>query len=94
MDGGCKKGKPEGECCGGCHGHHEEIDVSSLGPEAVELARKFDRVNEGLVGALKARQEILEMLHAEASKSPELKDKFDKVIGSRHPVLVQFVFNQ
>ena len=94
MEGGCKKGKDEDECCGGCHAHHEEVDVTSLGPEAVELAAKFEKVNDGLVSALKARQEIIEMLHSEASKSPGMKEKFDKVVGSRHPVLIQFVFGQ
>lgn len=92
----CKKGKSKEECCGGCHGHHEappEIDVKSLGPEAVELARMFQEVNDGLVGALKARQGIIEMLH-EKGKSPELKAKLEKVVESRHPVLLQFVFGQ
>ncbi|MEW6749053.1 MAG: hypothetical protein AB1295_05080 [Candidatus Micrarchaeota archaeon] len=86
------KGKGEsGECCGGCH-HHEEVDVSSLGPEAMELAKKFEKVNDGLVSALQARQEILHMLHEKAAESPEMKEKMDKVIHSRHPVLLQFVF--
>ncbi len=82
-----------GGCCGGC-GSHEEVDVSALGPEAVELAKKFDQVNDSLISALKARKEILEMLHEKASQSAEMKEKMDKVISSRHPVLVQFVFGQ
>jgi hypothetical protein len=96
MEGHCKKGKSEDECCGGCHSHHEapkEIDVKALGPEAVELAKMFVEVNDGLVGALKARQKIIEMLH-EKAKTPEMKKKLDKVIDSRHPVLLQFVFGQ
>jgi hypothetical protein len=96
MEGHCKKGKSEDECCGGCHGRHEaheEIDVKALGPEAVQLAKMFEEVNDGLVGALKARQGIIELLH-EKAKTPEMKKKLDKVIESRHPVLLQFVFGQ
>lgn len=96
MNSHCKKGKSEDECCGGCHHDHEappEIDVEALGPEAVELAKMFQDVNDGLVGALKARQGILEMLH-EKGKAPELKAKLEKVVESRHPVLIQFVFSQ
>jgi len=96
MEGHCKKGKTEDECCGGCHGRHgapEEVDVKALGPEAVELARMFEQVNDNLVGALKARQGILELLH-EKAKTPAMKEKLDKVIDSRHPVLLQFVFGQ
>jgi hypothetical protein len=72
----------------------EEIDVKALGPEAEELAKKFDDVNSGLVSALKARKEIIEMIHAKAAQSPEMKEKLDKVLSSRHPVLIQFVFGQ
>jgi len=96
MEGHCKKGKSEEECCGGCHNHHDappEIDVKALGPEAVELANMFEDVNDGLIGALKARQKILELLH-EKVKSPQMKEKLDKVVESRHPVLLQFVFGQ
>jgi hypothetical protein len=95
MEGHCRNGKDEEECCGGCHGHEapKEIDVGSLGPEAVELAKMFGEVNDSLVTALKARQMILALLH-ENSKNPELKEKLDKVIESRHPVLIQFVFGQ
>ena len=96
MDGHCRKGKSESECCGGCSGHHDapkDIDVKALGPEAVELAKMFEDVNDNLVGALKTRARILEMLH-EKSKSPGMKAKLDKVIESRHPVLIQFVFGQ
>ena len=71
---------------------HEEVDVSSLGPEAVELAKKFEKVNENLVNALQARKEIHEMLHEKSTESPEMKEKMEKVIKSRHPVLLQFVF--
>ncbi len=88
----CCSGKAEGECgghgCGCCQ--MQEVDVKSLGPEAVELAKRFDEVNVNLVNALKARKEILEMLH-KGSKSPKTKEKFDKVLASRHPVLIQFV---
>ncbi len=84
----------EGECggCGCCA--HEEIDVKALGPEAVELADLFDQVNDNLVSALKARKQILEMVHTKASQSPAMKEKIDKVLASRHPVLMQFVFGQ
>ncbi len=91
----CCQGK-EGKCagdhsCGCCS--HEEIDVSKLGPEAVELAKKFDQVNDNLISALKARKEILESVH-KMSADPEMREKVDKVLGSRHPVLIQFVFGQ
>jgi DNA topoisomerase IA len=71
----------------------EQVDVNALGPEAIELAKKFDEVNTNLVNALKARKEILDLLH-KAAQSPELKEKADKVLSSRHPVLIQFVFGQ
>ncbi len=96
--GQCKKGKPEGECCGGCSGHAgehvQEIDVSALGPEAVELAKLFDDVNSNLVSALKARARILQLVHEKSAQSPEMKEKIDKVLSSRHPVLMQFIFGQ
>ncbi|MEW6722771.1 MAG: hypothetical protein AB1324_05915, partial [Candidatus Micrarchaeota archaeon] len=63
------------------------------GPEAEELAKLFDSVNDNLVAALKSRKEILEMLHKN-SVSPEMKEKMEKVLRSRHPVLIQFVFGQ
>jgi len=85
------KGK-DGECCGGCHSHHEETDVSGLGPEAVELAKLFSEVNDNLVNALKMRAKIQQMVHEKSSQSPELKGKMAKVVESRHPVLIQFVF--
>jgi hypothetical protein len=98
MEGHCRKGKSKDECCGECSGHHghdapKEIDVKALGPEAVELAGMFKEVNDGLVSALEARHRILTMLH-EKAKDPKIKEKFDKVIESRHPVLIQFVFGQ
>ncbi len=95
MEGQCKKGKSEDECCGGCRGqgHSEDIDVDALGPEAVELAKMFQEVNDSLVSALKARQKILAMLH-EKAEDAKLKGKLDKVIETRHPVLIQFVFGQ
>jgi len=94
-DGSCGK-KERGECDGGCaHDHfHAAIDVKSLGPEAVELAKMFEDVNNHLVGALKARRKILETLHKYASQSQEMKEKMDKVVESRHPVLIQFVFSR
>ncbi len=92
----CCSGKSDGECgghgCGCCA--HEAVDVKSLGPEAVELANLFDQVNDNLVSALKARKQILEMVHTKASQSPDMKEKIDKVLSSRHPVLMQFVFGQ
>jgi hypothetical protein len=96
MEGHCKKGKSKDECCGGCHNHDDappEIDVKALGPEAIELAKLFEDVNDSLVGALRTRARILELLH-EKSQSPEMKEKLAKVIESRHPVLLQFVFGQ
>ncbi len=85
--------KEEEECCGGCNCEApEEIDLKELGPEAEELAGMFDDVNEHLNEALKARHKILETVHAKASESPEMKEKMEKVIKSRHPVLIQFVF--
>jgi hypothetical protein len=98
-DGSCGR-KENGECDGGCahdhHGHHDhkELDVKSLGPEAVELAKMFDEINDHLVGALKTRKRILEMLHTKSAESPEMKEKLDKVVSTRHLVLVQFVFEQ
>jgi hypothetical protein len=87
---GAEREKEAGcKCC-----VHEEVDVSSLGPEAVELAKKFDEVNVNLVNALKVRKEILELIYTKSSQSPELKEKLDKVLASRHPVLIQFVFGQ
>lgn len=96
MEGHCKNGKSTDECCGGCHNHDEapqEIDVKALGPEAIELAKLFEDVNDSLVGALKTRARILALLH-EKSQSPEVKGKLAKVVESRHPVLLQFVFGQ
>ncbi len=90
----CCSDKEEKECGGHACGCCKEIDVEALGPEAVELAKKFAVVNDNLVSALKARKEILEMLHSKASQSPQMKEKLDKVLQSRHPVLIQFVFGQ
>jgi hypothetical protein len=86
--------KEESDChgCGCCS--REEIDVDSLGPEMVELAKLFDEVNDNLLNALKARKQILESVHEKASQSPEMKEKIDKLLSSRHPVLLQFVFGQ
>ncbi|MFH0737598.1 MAG: hypothetical protein V1827_03505 [Candidatus Micrarchaeota archaeon] len=82
----------EGGCCGNCHDRHEEVDVTSLGPEAIEVAKMFQEINDNLVNALKMRAKILQTLHENSSKSPELKEKMAKVVESRHPVLKQFVF--
>ena len=89
-DGTCGR-KGRGECDGGCA---HELDVASLGPGAVEIAALFDEINTHLVGALKARKKVLEILHKRSSESADMKDKMDKVVASRHPVLVQFVFSQ
>jgi hypothetical protein len=97
MEGHCRKGKPESECCGACNSHHEplnEIDVLSLGPEAVELAKMFDEVSANLTNALKTRARILQMVHEKSAESPQMKENLDKVLGSRHPVLIQFVFGR
>lgn len=80
------------ESCGCCS--HEKVDVSSLGTEAAELANMFDEINGHLVNALKVRKQILETLHKRASESPEMKEKMEKVLSSRHPVLLQFVLGQ
>ncbi len=89
----CKDEAGEGECCSDCNCEPvEEIDLKELGPEAEELGKMFEDVNEHLNEALKARHKILETVHAKASESEEMKEKFEKVIKSRHPVLIQFVF--
>lgn len=84
----------EDEECHGCHDCNckpKEIDVNALGPESVELAKMFEDLNNHLNNSLEARHKILEYLHKN-NKSQEIKEKFDKVIESRHPVLIQFVF--
>lgn len=86
-----KNRRADGSCCGGCS--HGELDAKALGPEAVELDRLFREVNDGLVGALKSRALILQLLH-EKGASDELKEKLDKVVSAQHPVLLQFVFGQ
>ncbi|MGV8085171.1 MAG: hypothetical protein ACP5N9_02865 [Candidatus Bilamarchaeum sp.] len=77
-------------CSGGCCAAPEEIDLKELGKEAVEMGAMFDEVNDHLLKALKTRAKILDSLHNYA-KTPELKEKMDKVLRSRHPVLLQFV---
>ncbi len=84
-DGTCGK-KERGECDGGC----AHVDIKSLGPEAIELAAMFQEVNDHLVGALKAKKRILEKMQ---TASPQEKEKLEKVLSSRHPVLLQFVFS-
>lgn len=84
------KSDPGKECCGGhCH---EALDARQLGPEAAELAKMFNSVNDSLVAALEMRHRILDTIHRNSAKSAELKEKMDKVVGAQHPVLVQFVF--
>ena len=83
-DSSCGSG---GGCC-----RHQEMD--SLGPEAVEIANLFEQVNGHLTSALSLRRQILETLHQKIGESPEMKEKMDKLIGSMHPVLVQFIFGQ
>lgn len=91
-DGTCGR-KERGECgCGDAHVH--DLDIAALGPEAVELARLFDEVNSHLVSALKTRRQILEILHKRNAESGQMKKKMDKVLSTRHPVLMQFVFGQ
>ena len=82
------------ECkgCEDCDCKPKEIDVKALGPEAEELAAKFEELNENLVKSIETRHKILEYLHTKVGEDQELKEKFDKVIQSRHPVLIQFVF--
>ena len=93
-DGSCGR-KEKGECEGDCAHDHKikEIDVKSLGPEAEELAKMFDSINDDLVSALKTKKKILEKLHKHAVESPNMKEKMDKVLASRNPVLLQFVFS-
>ncbi len=83
--GSCTDG---GSC--GCCSAPEEVDLKSLGKEAVEMGDLFEDVNSNLLAALKTRSKILHLLH-DYSKNPELKEKMDKVLRSRHPVLLQFV---
>ena len=81
------------ECnCEDCDCKPKEIDLKELGPEAEELAAKFEELNGHLVKSIETRHRILEYLHDKAGESQEMKEKFDKVIQSRHPVLIQFVF--
>jgi hypothetical protein len=53
----------------------------------------FEDVSDHLENALRARKQILETVH-EKAKDPEMKEKLEKVLRSRHPVLIQFVFGQ
>jgi hypothetical protein len=53
----------------------------------------FDSINDDLVSALKTKKKILEKLHKHAVESPNMKEKMDKVLASRNPVLLQFVFS-
>jgi arsenate reductase-like glutaredoxin family protein len=100
-DGSCGR-REIGECEGECvHEHHsthnprsKKIDLKSLGPEATELAQMFNEINDHLISALKTRKKILEKLHKHAADSPKMKEKIDKVLASRHPVLLQFVFGE
>jgi len=72
----------------------EEVDLTALGPEAEELGAMFEELNTHLIDAIKVRQKILETAQKHASESQEMKEKVDKVLRSRHPVLLQFVFGQ
>ncbi len=98
MSGCCKDEKADSkndECgghCGCCK--MEETDLSSLGPEAIELAKLFEDVNSNLITALKIRKQILEMVHSKSAESDDMKEKISQVVNSRHPVLLQFVFGQ
>ncbi len=81
------------EChdCHDCNCKPKEINVEELGPESVELEKMFKELNDHLTHSLETRHKILSFLHEKAT-SQEMKEKFDKVIESRHPVLIQFVF--
>ncbi|MBN1169949.1 hypothetical protein JXA56_02910 [Candidatus Micrarchaeota archaeon] len=78
--------------CEDCNCQPKEIDLKELGPEAEELASKFEELNGHILQSLETRHKILEYLHTKAGESQEMKEKLDKVIQSRHPVLLQFVF--
>jgi len=82
-----------GEDCS-CGAPMEEVDLTALGPEAEELGSMFEELNTHLIDAIKVRQKILETAQKHASESQEKKEKIDKVLRSRHPVLLQFVFGQ
>jgi arsenate reductase-like glutaredoxin family protein len=79
----------EATCCGKCH--QEEVNLKELGPEAEELAKMFDEVGANLESALRKRKQILEKIDERSSESPEMKEKMEKVLRSRDPVLIQFV---
>ena len=78
--------------CEDCNCKPKEINLKELGPEAEELAAKFNELNDYLTKALETRHKILQDVHAKANQSLEMREKMDKVIQSRHPVLIQFVF--
>ncbi|MBU0527309.1 MAG: hypothetical protein ABH983_01475 [Candidatus Micrarchaeota archaeon] len=80
------------DCC--CNAPLEEVDLPALGAEAEELGAMFEELNTHLIDAIKVRQKILETAQKHASESQEMKEKMDKVLRSRHPVLLQFVFGQ
>lgn len=82
-----------GEDCE-CNAPLEEVDLPALGAEAEELGAMFEELNTHLIDAIKTRQKILETAQKHASESQEMKEKMDKVLRSRHPVLLQFVFGQ
>ena len=88
---GCKEDMGGCGCCSG--NTPPEVDLKKLGPEAVELGAMFEEVNTHLLSALKTRQKIIQKLH-ENAKTPEMKEKMDQVLASRHPVLLQFVLGQ
>ena len=88
MDDCCSVDKKEA-CGSGC-ACEKEVDIEKLGHEAKELAHLFNKVSENLTSALKLRKEILALIN-ENSKDPEMKEKIDLVLGTRHPVLIQFV---
>ena len=82
------------ECkgCKDCDCQPKEINLKELGSEAEELASQFEELNGHLIKSIETRHKILEYLHNKVGENQELKEKFDKVIQSRHPVLIQFVF--
>jgi hypothetical protein len=82
-----------GEDCE-CKAPLEDVDLTVLGAEAEELGAMFEELNIHLIDAIKVRQKILETAQKRASESQEMKEKMDKVLRSRHPVLLQFVFGQ
>lgn len=88
----CCGGKEKESCGSGC-ACGSELDVEKLGVEAKEMAHLFNKVSENLTNELKLSKEIVAKIH-EYSDDPEIKEKMDLILATRHPVLIQFVLGQ